>query len=127
MITFLLYTIVAWIATASLAKILYISIQSGQWLDKLLNWQERLHNWDLQGNEFLVKAGGLCELCFSHLIAFVSFWAYLFFMQTVVGYWVSTPSTTVPAAILINIIWYIGYVTIGTNMALYFIVKLFRP
>lgn len=127
MITFLLYTIVAWVATACLAKILYISIQPGQWLDKLLNWQERLHNWDLQGKELLVKAGGLCELCFSHFIAFVSFWVYLFFMQAVVGYWVSTPSTTILATILINIIWYIGYVTIGTNMALYFIVKLFKP
>jgi len=125
--TFLLYTVVAWVATASLAKILYISIQPGQWLDKLLNWQERLRNWDLQGRELLVKAGGMCELCFSHFIVFVSFWMYLFFMHVVVGYWVSTPIQTIPAVILVNIIWYLGYVCIGTNMALYFIVKLFRP
>ncbi|MCB0697605.1 MAG: hypothetical protein KDC07_09590, partial [Chitinophagaceae bacterium] len=78
MITFLLYTIVAWVANACIAKILYISIQPGQWLDKLLNWQNRLHAWDMQGKEFLVKAGGMCELCFSHLVTFTGFWIYLF-------------------------------------------------
>ena len=42
MLTFLLYTIVALLANACLAKIIFISIQPGQWLDKLLNWQQRL-------------------------------------------------------------------------------------
>lgn len=51
MITFLLYTLVAWLANACLIKILYISIQPGQWLDKLLHWQDRLHKWDLEGKE----------------------------------------------------------------------------
>lgn len=53
MITFLLFSIVALIANASLSKILYISIQSGQWLDSLLGWQNKLQKWDLAGHQFL--------------------------------------------------------------------------
>lgn len=126
MITFILYTIVAWVANASIAKIIFISIQPGQWLDKLLNWQKRLYEWDIEGNEFLAKAGGLCELCFSHLITFVGYWAYLFFMQTAIGYWVTSPVDNHLTAFLVNIIWYLVYVSIGTNMAVYFITKLFQ-
>lgn len=126
MTTFLLYTVIAWLANACMAKIIFISIQPGQWLDKLLNWQNRLYQWDMAGQEFLAKAGGMCELCFSHLVTFVSFWAYLFFMHHAIGYWVTTPVDNRLAAFCINIIWYLGYVGIGTNMALYFILKLFR-
>lgn len=126
MITFLLYTLVAWAANACLAKILYISIQPGQWLDKLLNWQDRLHRWDLEGKEFLVKAGGLCELCFCHAISFCSFWLYLFFMHQVLGFWITDPIGSNLAGFLINIIWYLAYVGIGTHLALYFVTQLFK-
>lgn len=123
---FLIYTIVAWLANACIAKILYISIQPGQWLDKLLNWQERLHKWDLQGYEFLVKNGGLCELCFSHIVSFIGFWVYLLFMQTVIGYWITAPVDNTIICMLVNVIWYLGYVAISTNLSLYFITKLFQ-
>lgn len=126
MILFLLYTVLAWIATACIAKILYISIQPGQWLDKLLDWQKRLHQWDLQGKEFRVKAGGMCELCFSHAITFMSFWIYTLFMNEVLQVWVSMNVTNVMMSLLVNFIWYICYVAIGSNLSLYFITKLFR-
>lgn len=126
MITFLLYTLVAWMANACIAKILFISIQPGQWLDKLLNWQDRLHKWDLQGKEFLVKNGGLCEMCFSHFLTFVSFWCYLLFMNAAVGYWISMPVEHAFVSIIVNMIWYLAYVGIGTNLSLYFITKLFQ-
>lgn len=126
MITFLLYTLVAWLANACLIKILYISIQPGQWLDKLLHWQDRLHKWDLEGKEFLVKAGGLCELCFSHFITFGGYWLYLLFMHHAIGYWITAPVEDSITAFVINITWYLAYVSIGTNLALYFITKLFR-
>lgn len=126
MITFLLYTLLAWVANACLVKIIYISIQPGQWIDKLLKWQNRLHQWDMEGKEFLVKTGGMCELCFSHLFTFISYWAYLFFMQAVAGYWITTPVDGTMAAGIVNVIWYLAYVGIGTNMALYFITRLFQ-
>lgn len=126
MITFLLYTVLAWIANASLVKILHISIQPGQWLDTSLNWQDRLYNWDVKGKQFLAKAGGLCELCFAHAITFISFWLYLLFMDQVVGYWLTTSIQSWLLSLFINFIWYLMYVGVGTNLALYFIVKLFR-
>lgn len=126
MITFLLFTMLAWLGTASLTKILYISIQPGQWLDKLLNWQERLRSWDLQGKELLVKTGGLCELCFSHAVAFVSFWAYVFFMHAVADYWITDHLDNALIIAAANVIWYLLYVSIGANLSLYFITKLFQ-
>jgi hypothetical protein len=125
MTEFFLYTLLALVANAATAKILYISIQPGQWLDKLLNWQYKLQQWDLEGKEFLVKAGGYCELCFSHAVTFVGFWFYLFFMNDVAGIWVSDGMHNVISAVVANIIWYLVYVSVGTNMALYFIIKLF--
>lgn len=126
MITFLLYTLLAWVANASLVKILHVSIQQGQWLDKLLNWQDRLYNWDIEGKDFLAKAGGLCELCFSHAITFISFWCYILFMSEVLGLWVTARIDSWLLALFINVLWYLIYISIGTNMALYFIIKLFR-
>jgi hypothetical protein len=121
MLTFLLYTILALLANACLAKILYISIQPGQWLDKLLNWQQRLQRWDLQGKTFLVKAGGYCELCFSHFITFISFWCYVLVSKTVIGFWLTAGVDNILLKIAVNIIWYLVYISIGTNTALFFI------
>jgi hypothetical protein len=124
--TFLLYTLGALIANAGLVKILYISIQPGQWLDQLLSWQRRLQQWDIEGKQFLAKAGGYCELCFSHILTVVGFFCYAFFMNTVIEYWISDDVQGVGVWVLVNLLWYLLYVSIGTNLALYFIVKLFR-
>ena len=126
MITFLLYTIIAWIATAALAKILHISIQQDQWLDNLLGWQNRLYQWDVNGKTFLAKAGGLCELCFSHAVSFISYWVYAMFMNVVVGTWLTSSIDSILLSFFINVIWYLVYVAIATNLSLYFIVKLFQ-
>lgn len=126
MVTFLLYTVMALLANAGMAMILYISLQQGQWLDKLLNWQHRLQLWDMEGKEFLAKAGGYCELCFSHFITFVGFWPYAFFMNYAADAWVTDNVASTGIAVLINITWYLFYVSIGTNLTLYFITRLFQ-
>lgn len=126
MIVFLLYTTMALIANASLAKILHISIQPGQWLDKLLHWQYRLQQWDREGKEFIAKAGGYCELCFSHAVTVIGFMFYAFFMNVVAEVWVSDGQEDIWTVLAVNITWYIAYVCIGTNLSLYFIIKLFQ-
>lgn len=126
MITFLLYTIMALVVNACLAKILYISIQPGQWLDKLLYWQYRLQQWDIEGKEFLAKAGGYCELCFCHAVTVLGFLFYAFFMNMAVGEWVTGGVNEFWIACIVNITWYIAYVSAGTNLSLYFIIKLFQ-
>lgn len=126
MYTFLLYTILAWLANACLIKILHTSIQPGQWLDSLLHWQQRLQQWDMEGKVFLAKAGGYCELCFSHLLTAAGFWVYVWFMNSVMGAWISDGLHHILPALLANILWYFVYVSIGTNLSLYFIVKLFQ-
>lgn len=126
MITFLLYTLLAWLANACIIKILHTSIQPGQWLDTLLHWQQRLQQWDMEGKAFFVKAGGYCELCFSHLLTAAGFWIYLLFMNGVAGIWISDGLQYLLPAVLVNILWYLVYVSVGTNLAWYFIVKLFQ-
>ena len=126
MIAFYLYSILALIANASVVKILYVSIQPGQWLDVLLKWQYRLQRWDLEGKVFLSKAGGYCELCFSHFITVLGFVCYAAFMQLAVGEWISAGLSDMFSVVFVNLVWYLVYVSIGTNLSLYFIVKLFQ-
>lgn len=123
----LAYTATAWLATASLAKILFISTQQGQWLDKLLGWQHRLSRWDKNGHSGLAKMGGYCELCFSHALGFISFWVYLLLMRTAGGIWITDSIDSWWGCAAANLMWYLVYVSIATNLSLYFIVKLFRP
>lgn len=117
MMTFLAYTIMAIIANACMAKILHVSIQPGQWLDNLLHWQQRLREWDINGNVILAKALGYCELCFSHLVSVTGFMIYLSFML-LNDLWV--------LGMYSSMIWYLLYVAVTTNVSLYFIVKLFE-
>lgn len=126
MMTILLYTVLAIVANACITKILHISTQPGQWLDTLLHWQKRLQQWDIQGKIFRSKAGGYCELCFSHLLAFAGYWVYVFFMNAAVGMWIAHVSDGWLLFITINLVWYLVYVSISTNLGLYFITKLFQ-
>lgn len=127
MISFLLYTITALIANACLVKILFISIQQGQWLDSLLGWQKKLQKWDREGKMFLVKAGGYCELCFSHAVTFICFWCYVLFMNSVIHYWLTDEVNNIIVKITINIIWYLTYISTGTNLSLYLLNKMKKP
>ena len=123
MLSFLLYTVVALLANACLARILFISIQQGQWLDQLLNWQKRLQKWDLQGKTFLVKAGGYCALCFCHLVSVIGFWSYFLFCKTVLNAWLTEAINNFFVSGAINFIWFLVYISLGTNLALLFITK----
>jgi len=125
MLTFILYTVVALVANASFVKILHISIQPGQWIDSLFNYQKRLQKWDLTGNIFLSKVGGNCEVCFSHAFTFVGYWMYLLFMNGVVDLWITDAVNNWFWVVFGNVLLYLLYVSVGSMLALYFITKLF--
>lgn len=83
----MIVTLIFLIATACFAKVLYISIQPDQWLDRLLKWQQRLDAWGAKGgflNEYRYRSWGGCMICFSRFVAFWSFWAWLLFAPTFV-------------------------------------------
>ena len=125
MITFIVYTIIAWIANASFVKVLHVSIQPGQWLDLLFDYQKRLLHWDMKGKLFLSKAGGNCEICFSHFVAFCCYWVYVLCMNAVLHVWITDTLDSWFWAVLVNVVWYLVYMCIGSMLSLYFIVKLF--
>ena len=116
-----------WFGGACFAKIIFLSIQRGQWLDKLLNWQNRLRNWDISGTSkgfLLSKIGGYCELCFSHLVAFLNFWALLIF-TLIKSSWITENTNGLGQIIFLNIISYLIFVCGGTIINLWFILNLF--
>lgn len=125
MLMFLLYTILALVANASLVKILHISIQPGQWIDMLFGYQKRLQQWDLNGNILLSKIGGNCEVCFSHILTFIGYWLYMLFMNTVADVWITDTVDNWFWVVFGNVLWYLLYVSIGSMLSLYFITKLF--
>lgn len=117
MIIFLLYTIVAVLANACMAKILHFSIQDGQWIDTLFKWQYRLRKWAEKG-KWWVKPLGLCEMCFSHFIAVMGFIIYCLFVNisgiNALHHW------------FLWFVTYCMYVGLTTNASLYLIVKAFN-
>lgn len=124
----LFYTFLFWFSGGCFAKILFLSIQRGQWLDKLLGWQNKLRNWDISGTQrgvFFSKIGGYCELCFSHAIAFLNFWAYLWFL-VIKSHFITYNVTGVISTIFLTILWYLIFVSSATIINLWFIVKLFN-
>ena len=125
MLMFLLYTILALVANASLVKILHISIQPGQWIDMLFGYQKRLQQWDLNGNILLSKIGGNCEVCFSHILTFIGYWLYMLFMNIVADIWITDAVDNWFWVVFGNVLWYLLYVSVGSMLSLYFITKLF--
>lgn len=113
--SFIILTLFAWAANACFVYLVFMSIQQGQWLDKLLNWQNKLTAWDMQGGKsFLVKAGGACELCFCHFLTTVLFWGYCFIMNIGFDTWHGVSGVV---SIPVNIVWYLSYVSIGTVLS----------
>ncbi|KAB1228444.1 hypothetical protein [Chryseobacterium viscerum] len=113
-------TILFILGNASLAFILFMSIQKDQWIDKLFKWQSMLRNFDVKGTPSgmaAYKILGGCELCFAHLISFMGYWVYLllmFILKMDYAHW------------FVLVIWYFIYVPLTTNISLYFIKKLYQ-
>lgn len=119
--TFLIYTILWMLGAGSFAKILHVSIQDGEWLG---GWKKVLRKIDASKWGALSKPLGLCEICFAHMIAFLSFWCYVLFMSGL-GLW-AIHSDVMVMNIFLHLVWYIIYISITTQLGLYFIVKLFK-
>ena len=124
----LIFTLLFWFGIACFAKVLFLSIQRGQWLDTLFGWQKKLREMDIRHKPidvFLSKIGGNCELCFSHAIAFLGYWSYLTFML-IKSHWITSHKDGVLSIIFLNVIWYLIFVCGGTVINLWFILKLFN-
>lgn len=105
MLTFLLYTVVFVLSTVGAYKFLSIAIQPGGFLGF---WQHVL-NWMYgKGWEYAEKFLGGCAICFAHFVSICSFFSYLLFMVSCVG-WLPIQNTI--AKVVVSIIWYVVYVT----------------
>jgi hypothetical protein len=112
MMAFFLYSVVALAANTAMLFLLHFSIQSGQWLDSLLDWQKKVFEWDKQGKAFLVKAiGGECDVCYSHVYSQLFFIPYMVIAVYVVG---------VDLAWWVWLIVWFGYVSIATGLSLFY-------
>ncbi|WP_346318177.1 hypothetical protein [Chitinophaga sp. YIM B06452] len=114
MIIFLVLTLVFWLAVAGFTLMLWISIQPGNWLG---SWQKQLRKWDLAGKELLYRVLGGCGICTAHAIAQLSFPVYVAFLLFADAW---------PLGWLASLLWYGVYVSVATNLNLFFITKLFK-
>lgn len=121
---FFVITFIAWISISAVAKVLYISIQPEQWIDKLLHWQNRLQKWGVGTgfwNEYRYRAWGGCSICFSRFVAFLGFWAYLFMALFLFNSWL--PNSNLWVAIVSNIIWYLAFCSVSTIINIFVLTK----
>lgn len=125
LITFLLYTLAFWAGTAAFIMIAFFLIQEGQLLGGWQHVLSRLRNSRSTFKRAIAKPLGDCEMCFAHALAFLSFWAYLFFAKQVIGFWISDLVTTLFFGAVVNVIWYMIYVPVATILSLLTITKIF--
>lgn len=114
MMEFIVFSLIFWIGVAGFTFMLWVSIQPGNWAEK---WQNKLRAWDLSGNEFLYRVMGGCQVCFAHAVAQLSFLVYLAFFFCL-ELW--------SMGFLGGLIWYGLYISISTNLNLFFITKLYK-
>lgn len=105
------------LAVSCFTWIAFISIQEGQWLGV---WQKVLYKLDMKGHSNLIKPLGACEVCFSHLLAFIGYW---FYVLVCVGYYdIWFEKWTV----FMSIISYLTFIPITTALSTYLITKAFN-
>ncbi len=117
MLTFLLFTVIFWAGSAAIARVLYFSIQQGQWLDRLFGWQAMLAKLYEGPQRWKADAGkvlGDCRMCFGHFIVFLSYWAYYIFCKISLGLWVTDGMEGWVSIGFTNTVWYMLFVCIGT-------------
>jgi hypothetical protein len=118
MLTFLLYTLVFWLAGACIVKIWHFAIQPTQALDLLFHWQNmlaKMYSSKYKTIQLFGKALGDCEMCMSFWFNIIWYAVYVAFL------WHIWPWHTV----WMNIIWFVVYHSIGTIIGLFTIIKLF--
>lgn len=117
MMTFLLYTIIMWIAGNCILRLFYAMIQKEQLLDQVFNWQimlEKLYASEKRWKNNLGKALGDCQMCVSFWFMPLWYIAYLamgvaFDIWMITGWW--------------NILWYVVFHSIGAISGLTMLLK----
>lgn len=123
--TFILLTIFYILANASFAKLIFVSIQQGQWLDLIFGWQKKLYNIGNKGgflNNYIYKVFGGCSICFSRIFAFWGYILYYLIIGQIWGYWL--PEMYGWVSIGVNIVWFFAVASITNVLAVLFINKL---
>lgn len=111
MILFFIYTVCFLAAAACFAKLLKYSTQRGQIFGR---WQNVLVKLDENGYTWAAKPLGLCDMCFSHLLAVLFFAVYVLFVVTY-AYW--------PYGLFGSIVWYLFFVPVSSVLNLFLIRK----
>lgn len=102
MILFFIYTVCFLASAGCFAKLLKYATQKGQLFGK---WQDILIRLDEGGYTWAAKPLGLCDMCFSHLMAVLFFVVYVFFVLSY-AHW--------PFGVFGSIVWYLFFVPVSS-------------
>ncbi len=126
MLIFLLWTIIFWMAGNCVLKIFYVAIQEGQMLDMLFGWQKMLANLygsNKQWKNLMGKALGDCEMCTAFW--FMPGWYALYWLMSrlVLHQFITDRVDSVVAKVVVGIVWYLVFHSIGAVQGLVVIFK----
>lgn len=123
MLMFIVYTVIFWIANIAMAQFLYKAIQQGAMFDVLFGWQKMLAKLYSKGGlrELLGKFLGDCAQCFMHFVSIINFAMYAIVMNKWIGVWIENDSEV--WYWVLNVIWYLTYVSIAWWFALSYHLK----
>lgn len=117
LLTFLIYTLLFWFAGACMLKLFTFAIQPGQILDKIFNWQamlKKMYESKYARMQLLGKVMGDCDICVTYWFMFFWFWCYFMFLHLLNFWFITKYIDNIFASIIVNIIWYFLFQSIGT-------------
>lgn len=128
LLTFLIVTVLFWLAGNILLKLVYKMIQHDGALDVMFGWQKKLDDWygkaaaGSKKHRIMHDMLGGCQICTSSFISIVWFACYYLVSRYVVGYWLTDGLDSWLLKGLISLIWFGMYWSIGTWFGLLLLV-----
>lgn len=116
LLTILLYSLLFLAANVAMGRFALLAVAPENMLDILFGWQSMLNKmWESKNKivKLLEKMLGGCNMCLLHMVSIVSYIMY-YIASTKIGHvWVTDYVTGSIWKVVINIIWYIVFVSIA--------------
>lgn len=116
MLTILLYSLLFLAANVAMGRFALLAVAPENMLDILFGWQNMLNRmWSSKNKlvKLLEKMLGGCNMCLLHMVSIMSYIMYAVCLNIVGHAWITDYVSGSVWKVVINIIWYIVFVSIG--------------
>lgn len=129
MLTFLLYTLIMWLAGNCILYLFMQMIQPEGALDVVFGWQKmlaKLYESPSKGKQLLGKALGDCQMCTAFWFMPVWFCLYWLLSRLVIHYFITDEVQAIGWKVVVFFVWYMVFHAVGAMSGLLALIKFKR-